>query len=148
MPLSTSSGLSEESKYTLSCQWPCMDTASYYFCGIVTSVTSCWWSICLNKSYDNVLLAELTHTGGAGRAWSRKHPFRLLHLVKEAFFCQIWKKKNSVCGNHFCFPTVAVLLSASLQPRSVQLKLEVIDFGVIVSSRQSSIFLPSHIFLP
>lgn len=75
-------------------------------------------------------------------------PIQTLALGKRSIFCQIWKKKNSVCGNHFCFPTVAVLLSASLQPRSVQLKLEVIDFGVIVSSRQSSIFLPSHIFLP
>lgn len=49
-----------------------------------------------------------------------------LALGKSGLFCQIWKKKNSVCGNHLCFPAVPVLLSASLQPRSVQLKLEVI----------------------
>lgn len=72
-------------------------------------------------------------------------PIQTLALGKRSIFGQIWKKENSACGNHLCFPAVAAL-SASLQPRSVQLKLEVIDFGLIISSHQYSIFLPSHIF--
>lgn len=75
-------------------------------------------------------------------------PIQTLVLGKISIFCQIWKKGNSISGNHLCFPTVAVLLPDSLQPRSVQLKLEVIDFGLIISSHQFSIFLPSHIFFP
>lgn len=69
---------------------PLMSMAMYgqtlcYFCGIVTSVTSCWFSVCLNKSYGNVLLG---HPGGAGMERSRERPFTLLHLVKKAFLAK------------------------------------------------------------